>query len=155
MRRREFMALKPLDTFMLHMGKDILLRGVVITRSSDAITADVIDLGESGEGLAFFFARMTSEGAARIYIGEVLTDVRLEVDYDAETTAQANRPTVEEALDMLEDKYRLVVVLRDIEKLSHSETIHALDLQDDTIRNYLFKGRKRLREILGSWEAND
>lgn len=55
---------------------------------------------------------------------------------------------LEKALLDLDDKYRLVFVLRDVEGLSVRETAQALDLTESTVKVRLLRARLALREHL-------
>jgi RNA polymerase sigma-70 factor (ECF subfamily) len=55
---------------------------------------------------------------------------------------------LEKALLELDDKYRLVFVLRDVEGLSVRETAQALDLTESTVKVRLLRARLALRERL-------
>jgi RNA polymerase sigma-70 factor (ECF subfamily) len=55
---------------------------------------------------------------------------------------------LEKALLELDDKYRLVFVLRDIEGLSVRETAQALELTESTVKVRLLRARLALREHL-------
>jgi RNA polymerase sigma-70 factor, ECF subfamily len=55
---------------------------------------------------------------------------------------------LETALTELDDKYRLVFVLRDIEGMSVKETAQALDLTESTVKVRLLRARLALRERL-------
>lgn len=55
---------------------------------------------------------------------------------------------LENALLELDDKYRLVFVLRDVEGLSVRETAQALDLTESTVKVRLLRARLALRERL-------
>ena len=55
---------------------------------------------------------------------------------------------LEQALLELDDKYRLVFVLRDVEGLSVRETAQALDLTESTVKVRLLRARLALRERL-------
>jgi RNA polymerase sigma-70 factor (ECF subfamily) len=55
---------------------------------------------------------------------------------------------LEKALLELDDKYRLVFVLRDVEGLSVRETSQALDLTESTVKVRLLRARLALREHL-------
>lgn len=58
------------------------------------------------------------------------------------------REQIESALNSLDDKYRVVFVLRDIEGLSVRETAEALDLTEGTVKVRLLRARLMLRERL-------
>jgi RNA polymerase sigma-70 factor, ECF subfamily len=55
---------------------------------------------------------------------------------------------LEKALQELDDKYRLVFVLRDVEGLSVRETAEALELTESTVKVRLLRARLALRERL-------
>ncbi|MBN2578332.1 MAG: sigma-70 family RNA polymerase sigma factor [Pirellulales bacterium] len=58
------------------------------------------------------------------------------------------RHLLDEALEELDDKYRLVFVLRDIEGLSTQETAEALDISVANVKVRLLRARLMLREKL-------
>jgi len=67
-----------------------------------------------------------------------------------EQLAQQNetRRLVEEALGRLDEKHRLVFVLRDVEGLSIKETAEALGLSEANVKVRLLRARLQLREDL-------
>jgi RNA polymerase sigma-70 factor (ECF subfamily) len=67
-----------------------------------------------------------------------------------EQLAQQNetRRFVEEALGRLDEKHRLVFVLRDVEGLSIKETAEALGLSEANVKVRLLRARLQLREEL-------
>jgi RNA polymerase sigma-70 factor (ECF subfamily) len=63
--------------------------------------------------------------------------------------SEAERPgIVEHAVTMLRAKYRVVLVLRDIEQLSTGEAAVALNLGIPTVKSRLLRARLMLREAL-------
>jgi RNA polymerase sigma-70 factor (ECF subfamily) len=52
------------------------------------------------------------------------------------------------ALGRLEEPYRSVLILREIEELQYQEISDVLDLPLNTVRVYIHRGRQRLREQL-------
>lgn len=58
------------------------------------------------------------------------------------------RQLLDQAMTELDDKYRLVFVLRDVEGLSIKETAEALGLSDATVKIRLLRARLHLRERL-------
>jgi RNA polymerase sigma-70 factor (ECF subfamily) len=58
------------------------------------------------------------------------------------------RQLVEQALTDLDDKYRVVFVLRDIEGLTVKETAEVLGLSESNIKGRLLRARLQLRERL-------
>jgi RNA polymerase sigma-70 factor (ECF subfamily) len=55
---------------------------------------------------------------------------------------------LEKALLELDDKYRLVFILRDVEGLSVRDTAHALELTESNVKVRLLRARLTLRERL-------
>jgi len=55
---------------------------------------------------------------------------------------------IEKALSELDDKYRLVFILRDVEGLSVRETAAAMELTESTVKVRLLRARLALRERL-------
>lgn len=55
---------------------------------------------------------------------------------------------IEKALSELDDKYRLVFILRDVEGLSVRETAEAMELTESTVKVRLLRARLQLRERL-------
>jgi len=66
-----------------------------------------------------------------------------EIAQDAEVRAE-----IDKALSELDDKYRLVFVLRDIEGLSVRDTAETLELTESTVKVRLLRARLALREKL-------
>lgn len=67
---------------------------------------------------------------------------------DALAEAEAFRAYLDAALDTLGEPYRSLVVLREVEDLSYAEMADALDLPLPTLKVYLHRARRRLREAL-------
>jgi RNA polymerase sigma-70 factor (ECF subfamily) len=58
------------------------------------------------------------------------------------------RQLLDEALGQLDEKYRLVFLLRDVEGLSTSETAETLDISPANVKVRLLRARLMLRELL-------
>lgn len=58
------------------------------------------------------------------------------------------RQSIHEALDELDEKYRLVFILRDIEQLSTREAAEILDISESNVKVRLLRARLQLRERL-------
>jgi RNA polymerase sigma-70 factor (ECF subfamily) len=65
------------------------------------------------------------------------------------------RELVEREVMKLPFKYRVVVVLRDLEEQSTEETANALDLEISTVKTRLLRGRLMLREALAPFFVRD
>ncbi|MFP3938522.1 MAG: sigma-70 family RNA polymerase sigma factor [Phycisphaerae bacterium] len=64
----------------------------------------------------------------------------------AESAEAAGRLT--DALERLDDEYRIVVVLRDIEGMDYAQIAEVLELPAGTVKSRLHRGRCMLREML-------
>jgi RNA polymerase sigma-70 factor, ECF subfamily len=58
------------------------------------------------------------------------------------------RQMIDDALDRLHDKHRLVFILRDVEGLSVQETAETLSLTESNVKVRLLRARLQLRELL-------
>lgn len=58
------------------------------------------------------------------------------------------RDHVLDALDRVDDPYRRVVALRELQGLKYKEIAEALDMPLNTVKVYLHRGRKKLRKQL-------
>jgi RNA polymerase sigma-70 factor (ECF subfamily) len=58
------------------------------------------------------------------------------------------REVIMQAVDRLSEKYREVLVLRDIQEMSILETARILDLTETTVKVRLFRARLQLRDML-------
>lgn len=84
--------------------------------------------------------------------GEELRMHAIETSPDPEqkaTTAELGR-LLEEALLALPEKYRVVMMLRDVEELSTAETAEALDLTEENVKIRLHRGHEMARGWLYS-----
>ena len=61
---------------------------------------------------------------------------------------QETRRLIDDALDRLDEKHRLVFILRDVEGFSVQETAEALDLTESNVKVRLLRARLQLRELL-------
>lgn len=68
-----------------------------------------------------------------------------EPDPEALATSADFTARLHAELERLEEPYRSVLVLREVEGLKYKEVSEALDLPLNTVRVYLHRGRKRLR----------
>lgn len=67
---------------------------------------------------------------------------------DADAEAADLRQHLREALAQLDDPYRSILILREIQGLSYQEISAAMDLPLNTMKVYLHRGRKRLRTTI-------
>jgi RNA polymerase sigma-70 factor, ECF subfamily len=61
------------------------------------------------------------------------------------------KQVLDSAISELPQNYRSVVLLRDVENLSTSETAHVLDLTEDVVKTRLHRGRLALRQKLDEY----
>ncbi len=55
---------------------------------------------------------------------------------------------VRAAIDSLEEDYRMVIILRDLQDMSYEEIAESLDIAAGTVRSRLHRGREKLKEKL-------
>jgi RNA polymerase sigma-70 factor (ECF subfamily) len=67
---------------------------------------------------------------------------------DRRAEAEDLRDHVLNALDRVDDPYRRVVALRELQGLKYKEIADALDMPLNTVKVYIHRGRKRLRAEL-------
>lgn len=67
---------------------------------------------------------------------------------DAEAEAADFRDHLEEALDHVDEPYRSVIILREIQNLKYREISEALEMPMNTVKVYVHRGRKKLRKQL-------
>ncbi len=61
---------------------------------------------------------------------------------------------LEEALNRLEDEYRVAVVLKDIEEMDYATIAEILEVPVGTVKSRIHRGRMRLRELLAAREPD-
>ncbi|NNF03608.1 MAG: sigma-70 family RNA polymerase sigma factor [Rhodothermales bacterium] len=66
-----------------------------------------------------------------------------------QTRATIFRERLSEALDKLDEPYRSIVVFRELHEYKYNEIAEALDLPLGTVKVYLHRARKALRQELG------
>lgn len=67
--------------------------------------------------------------------------------------AEEVRQAVHEALEALPEKYREVLVLRELQGLSYKEIAEVLEASLDEVRIWIYRGRERLRQVLEGREV--
>jgi RNA polymerase sigma-70 factor, ECF subfamily len=77
---------------------------------------------------------------------DLATDGRHSPDAIAESADF--RRHLDQALARLDEPYRSIIILREIEQLSYRDIAEALDLPLNTLKVYLHRGRRSLRETL-------
>ncbi|MEM1115803.1 MAG: sigma-70 family RNA polymerase sigma factor [Bacteroidota bacterium] len=69
---------------------------------------------------------------------------------DAHTEASEMRTEIARCLDRLDEPYRSILVLREIEGLAYAEIAESLDLPLNTLKVYLLRARRRFRAALAA-----
>ena len=62
--------------------------------------------------------------------------------------ARETRDALEAALATLDEPYRSIVVMREIQDMAYAEIVNALEMPLNTVKVYLHRGRRMLREAL-------
>jgi RNA polymerase sigma-70 factor (ECF subfamily) len=78
-----------------------------------------------------------------------------EADTDKGVASREFREALEGALAGLDDPYRSIVVMREIQELKYSEISEALEIPLNTVKVYLHRGRRMLREALKGMYLRD
>lgn len=74
--------------------------------------------------------------------------IRSGSDPERQALATWDREWLEKALEALPPLQRMVIVLRHQEELSYDEIAHTMNLPLGTVKTYLFRARKALREAM-------
>lgn len=70
---------------------------------------------------------------------------------ESELMSSEAQAYLDEAIQMLPEKLRIVFILRDLEGLSIRETGETLDLTETTVKTRLLRARLKLREMLSAY----
>ena len=87
---------------------------------------------------------MASSGAS-MALGGLRNERR---DVDTNLDMQATRAHIDAALETLPDDYRVAVTLADIDGLSYKEIAEVMDCPIGTVMSRIYRGRKRLHNLL-------
>jgi RNA polymerase sigma-70 factor (ECF subfamily) len=101
----------------------------------------VIDVARRRQSRAAVFA----EGAD---VAEMAAQVPARGAADAAAERSALRTRLEAALAELNEPYRSIVVMREIQGLAYEEIATAMNMPLGTIKVYLHRARRRLRELV-------
>jgi RNA polymerase sigma-70 factor (ECF subfamily) len=88
-----------------------------------------------------------AKGEARAALKEILHDGRA-VEPDAVADDKELCGLLEESIARLDDDYRAVIVLRDIEGMNYAQIAASLGIEIGTVKSRLSRARNTLREIL-------
>ncbi len=75
----------------------------------------------------------------------------LEAGPETTVTRRELAARIDTAIAALPDKYREILLLREIEGLSYEEISKELGMSKGTVESRLFRARERLREVLTPW----
>src|SRR5581483_8619235 len=79
---------------------------------------------------------------------ELITVESKDIDPETMLIQNANKETLQKALESLPVEYREVVILRELEDLSYKEIADVADLPIGTVMSRLARARKRLQQYL-------
>lgn len=95
---------------------------------------------------------MRSQGRRQETSLDALGGLEVQADADmepAEVTARLELARrVREAIDQLEEPYRVIVYLRELEDLSYEEIAEVVELPVGTVKSRLFRARQQLKGLL-------
>jgi RNA polymerase sigma-70 factor (ECF subfamily) len=75
----------------------------------------------------------------------------LEAGPETATSRRELAARIDAAIASLPEKYREILLLREIEGLSYEEISKELGMSKGTVESRLFRARERLREVLSPW----
>lgn len=73
---------------------------------------------------------------------------------EAEALERLPNATIAQAFDALDEDFRLVVYLADVEGFSYKEIAQIMDTPVGTVMSRLYRGRKKLRHLLADYAAD-
>ena len=73
-------------------------------------------------------------------------------DVEGEVELQYVAKDIREAIDLLPEQHRTVVILRYIQDFSYAEISEALELPLNTVKSHLFRARQQLQKLLQEYE---
>ncbi|WP_431802217.1 RNA polymerase sigma factor [Halobacillus andaensis] len=82
----------------------------------------------------------------------VIIDVEKDEALHPVSSVQGEYEDLQEALDQLDHHHKTVLVLKYLHGFSEKEIAAILDENQNTIKSRLFKGRKKLKQVLGAIE---
>ena len=71
-----------------------------------------------------------------------------DTDSEQKVRSREARETLESALTGVEEPYRSIVVMREIQGMTYAEIVDVLEMPLNTVKVYLHRGRRMLREAL-------
>ena len=86
---------------------------------------------------------------------EPLDEVREPADLQDSFLVSELSSALQEALNQVEDDYRVAVVLYDVLGCSYTEIAELTDVAEGTVKSRIFRGRSRLAELLGTRTAEE
>ncbi|MEM6392177.1 MAG: sigma-70 family RNA polymerase sigma factor [Planctomycetota bacterium] len=108
-------------------------------------TRDTVSLESTGRG------RTTDDDQAASLRAALADHREPSAEHRVETRDIAER--LQLAIDRLDDDFKAVLVLRDLQQLDYAEIADALDLKIGTVKSRLFRARLTVRELLRKSET--
>lgn len=87
----------------------------------------------------------------RVAVGggdEAIEGVSTEPAPDAAAEASELREQIRVALARIEEPYRSLIIMREIQDMTYNEISESMDLPLNTVKSYIHRGRRMLREAL-------
>jgi len=92
-----------------------------------------------------FFTFQSIESSSKMNIENIVSET-----FDDENTAEV----LEKALEQIPEKFRLPIILKDVDGMSYDEIAETLNCEVGTVKSRLSRGRTMLKEILKPIFAN-
>lgn len=105
----------------------------------------------------FLRRRRSYQGLVQADADGATTDLARAPEPDPAAAAEAAdfRGDLQAALRQLPEAHRAIVILREIQGMGYEEIAGSLGLPLNTVKVYLHRGRRQLRELLGAHKEND
>lgn len=88
--------------------------------------------------------------SVRVVAGEEVPEVVADsTDVQGEVVDNERREMLKNAINSLEERAKMLIVMRDINGLSYKEISQTTGLEQGTVKSALNRARKKLREIIG------
>jgi len=79
---------------------------------------------------------------------EIIDFIKSDDNIEKKAIEQETQKLVQNTLIKLKNNYKIVLTLRDIENFSYEEISQMMNVSVDTVKIWLFRARKKMREIL-------
>lgn len=108
----------------------------------------VIDAARRNQVRSSVIAEGVEIDVAEVQCGANPNPAAVSSNPEAAVESREFRETLEAALATLEEPYRSIVVMREIQEMTYAEIVDTVQMPLNTVKVYLFRGRRKLRDAL-------